>query len=187
MFVDLNDGCGCQHAGVPAGNGAVFGGEEEDGRLAGSNRKVCCTVKNRAGRASQRAQVQIAGRNLDHQWLDGAGIAVVKGAQTGPIVADPPCAIGGTGQTPGIYQIWVSHRGNPCHVRGEVRLSVLGLGTVRWPEHFGSSAQFTTVATVERSRPAIRANFSQKPFICAFMVASGNNGQSRLETFPPLE
>ena len=123
------------HSGIPAGDSAVFGGEDEDGGFAGGFPFVQEEVGGAAvvddpGRSGWRAgSSESRGRDNDEvagaavgfdEDVDGVSVAVVQSRRTGIVIGDPPwtasCAAGldggGAGESPAIFQVGVSVGGH---------------------------------------------------------------------------
>src|ERR1700732_2257283 len=58
--------------------------------------------------------------------VDGVSVGVVESGGTGIVVGDPPrTAIGGAGESPGIFQVGVGVGGHAGYVGDEIRLGVV--------------------------------------------------------------
>src|SRR6266849_4676958 len=122
-------------AGIPARDGAVFRGKDEDGlraRFAGHEKKVgTATVEDHArwGRLSTGREARR--RNGDDQrttilfWRERVTFAVVEGRGAGVVVRHPPGAAGGARETPRVLQVGVDGRSHPGDVGDEIRLFVM--------------------------------------------------------------
>src|ERR1700686_432156 len=140
-IINLQDGVSDIHTRVPAGDGAVFRGKEENSLFAGRDLKVSgAAIEDNAGGRGLRAGSDAWGWNHNKvvEWaVDpvtvGIGMRIREGVRsncgwgssglcvgrrrhdgvqsrsTGVVIADPPRASRGAGESPGIEQIGVVH------------------------------------------------------------------------------
>src|SRR5437899_6205253 len=94
-------------AGIPAGNGAVFGGEQEERRLPGTNFERAGVVKDRPRGCSTRLSIGCWNRNHERFWQSGA---VIQRRQPGAVVGNPPGRARRARHSPGIYEVGIDVR-----------------------------------------------------------------------------
>ena len=94
-------------AGVPAGNGTVFGGKQEDRRLPGTNFECAGVVVDRPGGCSTRLSIGCWNRNYKRFGQAGE---VVQRRQPRAVVGNPPGRARRTRHSPGIYEVRIDVR-----------------------------------------------------------------------------
>jgi hypothetical protein len=133
---------------IPAGDGAVFGGKDEDGRFTGGLALIEEEINSAAvvydaggsrrrpssGETWRRDNYEVAGAavGFDEDVLR-VSVAVVQSGRTGIVIGDPPRTANrstwlhsrGAGESPGILQVGVGLGGHPGSVGDEIRLGVL--------------------------------------------------------------
>ena len=129
------------YGGIPAGDGAVFGGKDKDGRFAGGRAFIeeeisRAAIEYNAGGSGWRAgSGESRGRDNDEvagaavgfdEDVDRVSVAVVQSGGTGIVISNPPRAASrGAGESPGIFQVGVGVGGHAGYVGDEIRLGVV--------------------------------------------------------------